>query len=157
MNPITQTRRQHVRMNIVFQMLSRTALLMLLVNLTLQASAQQCDCLTDFRFVKQHMEKNHPAFNSDIKDPNQPAYKSFVASLEKKITNDPAGKFCIAYLKQYILYLKDHHIHINGSIVQVREDSIPAVEAFLRSPAYLSTERIETDSAAVIEYFRQLK
>ena len=117
------------------------------VLLSLGAKAQTCDCLQDFNFVRQHMEKNHPGFNSDIKDPNQPAYRAFVGSLEKKISADVNGKYCIAYLKQYLLYLKDHHININGSGVIVREDSLPAVEAFLRSPAFTSNERISIDSA----------
>lgn len=121
------------------------------------ASAQSCNCQQDFAFVRQHMEKNHPGFNSDIKNPNQPAYKAFVQSLEKKIAADPNSKYCIAYLKQYLFYLKDHHINISGPVVQVKEDSLPAVEAFLRSPVFLSTERMEIDSAQMMNYLQQLK
>ncbi|HYC30125.1 MAG TPA: S41 family peptidase, partial [Chitinophagaceae bacterium] len=115
--------------------------------LSFVVNAQTCDCQQELNFVRQHMEKNHPGFNSDIKDPNQPAYKAFVQSLEQKIAADKSGKHCIAYLKQYMFYLKDHHINIYGSSVNVREDSSAAVEAFLTSPAFTSTERIQVDSA----------
>lgn len=103
------------------------------------------------------MEKNHPGFNSDIKDPEQPAYKAFVQKLEQQISNDPAGKYCIVYLKQYLWYLKDHHIDIQGRSTPVREDSAAAVAAFLQSPAYLSTESIATDSMQVVHYLSQLR
>lgn len=120
------------------------------VFISIAVSAQTCDCQKEFAFVRQHMEKNHPGFASDIKDPNQPKYKAFVQSLEKKIADDPSGKYCIAYLKQYMFYLKDHHINISGSSVLVKEDSLPAVEAFLKSPIFLSTERMNIDSAQTI-------
>ena len=119
------------------------------------AKAQNCDCRSELNFVRGHMEKNHPGFNSDIKDTAQPAYKAFVESLAKKIAADPTGKYCIAYLKQYLLYLKDHHINISGGSLTVREDSLPSVEAFLRSPFFLETERIARDSAMVIQYLQQ--
>ena len=122
------------------------------------AQAQVCNCRDELNFVRNHMEKNHPGFNSDIKDPNQPAYKAFVESLEKKIADDPSGKYCIVYLKQYMRYLNDHHIGINGgSTVVVKEDSLPAVEAFYKSSAFLSTERVETDSMQLMQYLQQAK
>lgn len=112
------------------------------------ACAQQsCDCRQEFVFVRRHMEKNHPGFASDIKDPNEPKYKAFVQSLEQKMAADPFSKYCIAYLKQYLFYLKDHHINISGSFAPVNEDSLSAVEAFLRSPAFLATERLNFDSS----------
>lgn len=119
------------------------------------ASAQDCNCLQEFTFVRQHMEKNHPGFNSDIKDPQQPAYKAFVQSLEQKMSQDTSGKYCIAFLKQYMLYLKDHHIGISSTFRPVKEDSIPAVEAFFKSKYFLSTERIATDSAVLVAYLQQ--
>lgn len=119
------------------------------------ANAQECNCQQEFSFVRQHMEKNHPGFNSDIKDPQQPAYKAFIQSLEQKMLQDASGKYCIAFLKQYMLYLKDHHIGISAAFRPVREDSIPAVESFLQSKYFLSTERIDKDSASLIAYLQQ--
>jgi hypothetical protein len=123
-----------------------------LMSFYLACAQQSCDCRQEFAFVRQHMEKNHPGFASDIKDPNEPKYKAFVQLLEKKIAADPSSKYCIAYLKQYFFYLKDHHINISGSSAPVKEDSLPALEAFKKSPAFLSTERINFDTS----YFRKL-
>ncbi|MGB8192249.1 MAG: S41 family peptidase [Chitinophagaceae bacterium] len=128
--------------------------LILLLCISSFAKAQTCNCLDELNFVRQHMEKNHPGFNSIIKDPQQPQYRSFIQRLEQKIAQDKTDKYCIAYLKQYILYLKDHHINIQGNFKPVKEDSLPALEAFLQSPAYLSTERIEQDNASIIKYLQ---
>lgn len=130
----------------------------LLIFISFGARAQDCNCREEFAFVRNHMEKNHPGFNSDIKDPNQPDYKAFVESLEKKIAQDPSPKYCLMYLKQYMRYLKDHHININGrGPAAVKEDSLPAVEAFLNSSTFLATERMEIDSAQVVQYLQQLQ
>jgi hypothetical protein len=119
------------------------------------ANSQECSCVQEFSFVRQHMEKNHPGFSSDIKDPQQPAYKAFVQSLEQKMLQDASGKYCVAFLKQYMFYLKDHHISINSTFKPVKEDSIPAVEAFFRTKEFLSTERIDKDSALLVAYLQQ--
>lgn len=126
-------------------------ILIVAVLISITTFAQNCDCKQELAFVRQHMEKNHPGFASDIKDPNEPKYKAFVQSLEQKIAADPSGKYCIAYLKQYMFYLKDHHINISGSSLLVKEDSLPAVEAFLKSPAFLATERFDIDSAQILK------
>lgn len=128
------------------------------IHISCITQAQVCDCRQELAFVRNHMEKNHPGFNSDIKDPSQPAYKAFIQSLEQKIANDPTGKYCLAYLKQYMRYLQDHHIRIDaGNLITVREDSLSSVEAFLNSPAFRSTERLEIDSMQLIRYFAELK
>jgi hypothetical protein len=119
----------------------------LLFTFNFTIAQQLCDCRKEFAFVRQHMEKNHPGFASDIKRPSEPKYKAFVRELEKKIAADSYSKYCIAYLKQYLFYLKDHHINITGNATPVNEDSLPAVEAFLKSPVFLATERISFDTS----------
>jgi len=121
------------------------------------ALAQQCDCVKDFLFVKSHMEKNHPGFNSDIKDPNLPSYKSFADSIQRLIEKDKRGTRCVAYIRKYLFYLKDHHINYYGASVPVREDSAEAVEAFLRSPTFLKHEMLILDSSRIIEKIKYSK
>jgi len=102
------------------------------------------------------MEKNHPGFNSDIKDPNQSQYKAFVQSLESKMQEDISDKYCLAYLKQYLRYLKDHHINIRASFQPVKEDSLADVERFFKSLTYLSTEKKQLDSTTIVTYLQSL-
>lgn len=118
--------------------------------LCLIASSQDCNCLDDYHFIKSHIEKNHGGFNKKIKSPDEPAYKAFTESLEKQIQKDKDSKYCIAWLKKYILYLQDHHSNITaGGGVQVNETDSAAVAAFFRSPAYRNTEVIPVDSATL--------
>jgi len=119
--------------------------------------AQQCDCVKDFLFVKSHMEKNHPGFNSDIKNPNSPSYKAFADSIQRLIEKDKRGVRCVAYIRKYLFYLKDHHINYYGSSTPVREDSAEAVNAFLQSQAYLKGELIYIDSLKIIELIKNSK
>ena len=118
------------------------------------AFSQSCSCLDDYHFVKDHIEKNHAAFNKRIKSPDEPAYKTFTANLENEIQKDKTGKFCIAYLKKYILYMQDHHSNITGSGTQVKEDSAAAVEAFFKSPAYLNTETLTIDENEILQQLK---
>lgn len=118
--------------------------------------AQPCSCLDDYYFIKDHIEKNHGGFNKKIQSPDEPAYKAFTQQLEKDIRENGNGKYCVSYLKKYILYLQDHHSNITGGRgAVVREDSLPAVEAFRKSPAYTSTELITIDTAALLPELRK--
>lgn len=114
------------------------------------AQSQNCNCKTEYLWVKSFMEKNHPGYNSDIKSPDEPAYKKFTAELLKKIESDKSEKYCIVYLKQYIRYLKDHHSNINQNSRPVVETNQDSLQAFIASPLYQETEKIKTDSLELV-------
>lgn len=121
-----------------------------LLILFITASSQKCSCLDDYYFIKTHIEKNHGGFNKKIKSPDEPAYKAFTDNLEKQIRKDKDGKYCISYLKKYILYLQDHHSNIiAGGGQQVDEKDSSAVITFFKSAAYRNTEVIPLDSAHI--------
>jgi Peptidase family S41 len=133
----------------------RSFILYSLLLVPLFSGAQECNCLDEFHFIKSHIEKNHGGFNKKIKSPAEPRYKNFSAGIEKKIRGLTDNKYCIVWLKKYILYLKDHHSNItDGGEQAVREDSLPAVEAFLRSPAYRNAELIQWDSVKIAGYLK---
>jgi hypothetical protein len=126
-----------------------------LLAITLTASTQPCNCLDDFYFIKNHIEKNHGGFNKKIKSPGEPAYRAFVRQLEADIRHETNPVYCISYLKKYILYLQDHHSTISpGTNVVVREDSDTAVNAFLKSRAYLDTEVIAVNDTLEAHWSR---
>lgn len=113
--------------------------------------AQQCDCKSEFLWVKNFMEKNHPGYNSDIKSPDEPAYKKFTRELLQGIEADKTGKYCIVYLKRYVRYLKDHHSNVSLNSRPVLENNKDSLDAFLQSAVYLNTERINGDNASFIK------
>ncbi len=116
------------------------------------ANAQDCDCLSEFRFVKQFIEKNHGGFYTNIRSKEEPNYKAFTVELEKKIDKDPSNARCIVYLKQYIRYLKDHHSNIIAAVTPVNENDPAQLDSFLHSQRYLGRERIPIDSTAFLSY-----
>ncbi|ULQ57658.1 S41 family peptidase [Flavihumibacter rivuli] len=132
-------------------------ILFIMVLFSVATKAQECDCLVEFRFVKSHMEKNHPGFNSDIKSPEDKTYRKFVRSLEKSINKDKQSKYCRAYILKYINYLKDHHSNYYASSRNVVENNPDSLKAFLASPVFTGTEKAEVDSAAVMKYLKSLK
>ena len=109
--------------------------------------SQTCSCLDDYYFIKNHIEKNHGGFNKKIKSPDEPAYKKFTDELNKEIKALKDNRHCIAYLKKYILYLQDHHSNITGAAGQpVNESSAAAIDSFLKSRVFLSTEIVRMDN-----------
>jgi len=132
----------------------KTSTIIVFVLLSNYLFSQSCSCIDEFHFVKDHIEKNHAGFNKRIKSPDEPAYKAFTTNLEQEIQKDLTGKYCIVYLKKYILYLQDHHSNIFGSGTTIREDSAAALEAFFKSPIYLNTETVSIDND---EIYQRLK
>jgi hypothetical protein len=127
------------------------AITILLIVLSKFSTAQSCSCSDDYYFIKSHIEKNHGGFNKKIKSPEEPAYKKFTQALEQEIKKDQSGKYCISYLKKYILYLQDHHSNITaGGGTAVNETITADVEAFQKSSAYLNTELLKADSNKLI-------
>ena len=119
------------------------------------AISQSCSCTEEFHFIKQHIEKNHGGFNKKIKSPDEPAYKKFTDQLETEIAALTDNRYCIAYLKKYILFLQDHHSNITGKTgAPVDEKNPAALDSFLHSDAYTSTETLPADSLSIA---RQLK
>lgn len=129
----------------------RSGLLLILLLTAKQTLAQSCSCLDDFHFIKAHIEKNHGGFNKKIKSPEEQSYKAFTDKLENEIRTDNEGKYCIAYLKKYILFLQDHHSNITGPSAAIKEDSAAALEAFFKSPIYSNTETISIRDEEILK------
>lgn len=120
---------------------------------TVIVQAQECSCKEEFLFVKAHIEKNHPGFNKRIKSPDEPHYKRFTDSLYEGIKDTYTEKYCIAYLKHYILYLQDHHSNYTpGNGTPVNDKDSAAVAAFLKSPAFLETETAPVNREKINSY-----
>ncbi len=132
-------------------MSGKITLLIVLIFACLTGFGQQCDCKTDFLFVRQFMERNHPGFNSDIKSVSEPAYNRFVTDLEKEMEKDKEGRYCIAFLKKYMLYLKDHHSNIDESSLPIAEKNPDSLAAFFQSDRFKNTERVAIDSITILK------
>jgi hypothetical protein len=112
-------------------------------------SAQTCDCNSQFSYVKNHFEKNNPAFQqirNDAKAYND--YAAGVQALAKKIKKETSSERCIVWLEKYVALLKDHHsgIDINLKRLQLDFDSPEVIDSFKKTWAYRSFKKIKVDS-----------
>lgn len=102
--------------------------------------AQDCPCLQELKFVRQHIEQNHGGFKKRIETPENKEYRAFLKKLEKEILEDTTGRYCIAFLNKYLLYLQDHHSGISEKPVAVNESDSASLKTFFQSSLYTQTE-----------------
>lgn len=134
----------------------RILLLFVLLLPVMVARTQTCSCTEEFRFVKTFMERNHAGFNKKIRSAAEPAYAAFTAALEDAIKKETDSRYCIAYLKRYILYLQDHHSNITPASSSVVDEKDPAaLAAFLASVDNRQTETLSLDTAALLASWRK--
>lgn len=125
-------------------------LFLLFVFLYSVAQGQQCNCETEFVFLKNYMEANHPGLNSGLK--NNDDYRKRVKSLAAEIRRNKPGNDCILYLQDYFTLLKDHHIYINPVIPSFRRynvNSPKSLDSLYQSALFRSTEQYKLDSFAL--------
>ncbi len=112
-------------------------------------SAQSCDCVAQFRFVKSYYEKNNPAFQKIKTDTKTyQAYAADVQGLTKKIKKEVSIERCIVWLEKYVTLLKDHHsgIDINIKRLQLDFNSPEVIDSFKKTNAYRAFKKIKVDS-----------
>jgi hypothetical protein len=119
----------------------------------LHLSGQQCDCLSQFSFVRTYYETNNPAFQK-IKS-NEPDYKFYAEQLTrllKEIRKDKSSNRCQLYLNRYVELLKDHHSGIDIKIQRLNIDfnSQKSIDSFKLTENYKSFKKIRLDTARVI-------
>jgi hypothetical protein len=129
-----------------------------LVSISSIIKAQNCDCLTEFDFIKSYYETNSPAYHSktsqQIKD-----YKKKVAAIKDKILKKKPDAECIFYLQQYVRLLKDHHSNVEQvkfNLKSVDETDSIAVSGILNSEVYKKQKTI-TLSNEVLERIKTSK
>lgn len=68
--------------------------------------AQACYCLTDFEYLKNYRETNHPGLNSNQRKHNV-VYKTAANDIQVRITKLNPTEECILYLQEYFDLLND--------------------------------------------------
>lgn len=129
--------------------LSLVTLFLLLSNVVL---GQDCDCSSEFSFVKTYYEQNSPAFQKLKNDPN--AYRQYqksVKQLDKTIAKEKSGDRCNLYFEQYVELLKDHHsgVDINLKRLDINFKDATELSRFKTSKAYQSFRKIAIDTLKI--------
>ncbi len=117
----------------------------------LKVSAQECDCLSQFLYIKNYIENNNPAFQS-LKS-NYEEYENYRKQV--KVLTDLTGKEksidrCAIYLEDYFLLLKDNHsgIDLNISRLPIDLNSQRSIDDFKQTKNYQSFEKVRIDTTA---------
>ncbi|MGZ8549237.1 MAG: S41 family peptidase [Chitinophagaceae bacterium] len=115
-------------------------------------TAQNCDCITQFTFIKNYYENNNPAYQKIKSDPNlSRAYSTGVQDLVIKTKNEKSSDRCFIWLEKYVTLLKDHHSGIDYNIKRLKIDfnSQQTIDSFKNTIAYKSFDVITVDTNEV--------
>lgn len=119
----------------------------------LRAAGQDCDCASQFSFVKTYFESNNPAFQKIKNSPSE--YKNYLAQvklLTGQVSKESSTDRCNIYFEKYIALLKDHHSGIDFKIARlpVNTNSKESIDSFQSTAAYKAFAKIAVDTAALI-------
>jgi len=119
----------------------------------MKVSAQDCDCLSQFLYIKNYIEANNPAFQR-IKS-NYDEFENY--NKQVRIITDLAEKEqsidrCVLHIEDYFLLLKDNHSGIGLNITRLPIDlnSQSSIDDFKLTECYRSFEKVETDTTSLI-------
>lgn len=119
----------------------------------LKVSGQDCDCSSQFLYLKNYIESNNPAFQQ-IKS-NLSEYKEYKKQIKKLTQLTEKEKYlerCIIYLEDYFSLLKDNHSGIDFNISRLPIDvkSQSAIDSFKLTQNYLSFEKLKVDTTSIV-------
>jgi hypothetical protein len=85
--------------------------------------AQECDCTSQFSFVRTYFEENSPAFQKIKNNPLEySVYISQVKQLNADISKEKSNDRCNLYFEKYVALLKDHHSGIGFDLQRINID-----------------------------------
>jgi hypothetical protein len=119
----------------------------------LEVAAQDCNCLSQFLFIKNYIEANNPAFQK-IKS-NYEEYENYLKQVRiiTDLTKEEKSiDRCILYFEDYFSLLKDNHTGIGLNITRLPIDlnSQSSIDDYKLTDNYQSFEKVEIDTTSFI-------
>lgn len=119
----------------------------------LKVSAQDCDCLSQFLYIKNYIEANNPAFQK-IKS-NYEEFENYnkqvriITGLAKK---EQSTDRCVLHIEDYFSLLKDNHssIGLNITRLPIDLDSQGSIDDYKQTENYQSFEKVEIDTTSFV-------
>lgn len=119
----------------------------------LKVSAQDCDCSSQFLYVKNYIELNNPAFQT-IKSNHEEYenYKKQVRILTDLTSKEKSIDRCVIYLEDYFLLLKDNHSGIDLNITRLPIDlnSQSSIDDYKLTKNFQSFEKVKIDTTSFV-------
>ena len=116
-------------------------------------SAQDCDCLSQFLFIKNYIEANNPAFQKIKSNYDEfEHYNKQVRIITDLAKEELSTDRCVLHIEDYFLLLKDNHSGIDLNITRLPLDlnSQSSIDDFKLTESYRSFEKVETDTTDLI-------
>jgi len=92
---------------------TRVLFLWLLLSLPILNFAQNCNCESNFLWVKKTFEENDAGFQYIISKKGRDAYELHNALYLKKVKQLPNNQECATLLNQWIRFFRNGHIGVN--------------------------------------------
>lgn len=136
----------------------------------MEVSAQDCDCLSQFLFIKNYIEANNPAFQKIKSNYDEfEHYNKQVRIITDLAKEEQSTDRCVLHMEDYFLLLKDNHsgiglnitrqpIDLNSQssiqakpslIIDLRDNGGGAEECYIDLLKYLCTKPLTIDPADV--------
>lgn len=119
----------------------------LLIIFTKKVLSQDCDCLSQFKYVKDYYENNNPAFQK-IKSnkKNLKIYSTEVKKILEEINLKNPVETCPTFFDKYIALLKDHHSGIGYNLIRLDFSTDSLIGNFKKSSGYNEFNKINIDT-----------
>jgi hypothetical protein len=125
-------------------------LVLILMLQTRFALSQDCDCFSQFKFVKDYYENNNPAFQK-IRS-NKKSFSLYTSSVKKistEIRLKNPGETCTLYFDKYINLLKDHHSGIGYNLKRLDFSTENKIAEFKKTSEYNLFKKIDVDTTEI--------
>jgi hypothetical protein len=122
----------------------------LLVTFSQKTLSQDCDCSSQFKYVKDYYENNNPAFQK-IKSnkKNLGIYSREVKKIFAEINSTNPVERCPTYFDRYITLLKDHHSGIGYNLKRLDFSTDSLIENFKQTSDYNEFNKISIDTTEI--------
>ncbi len=74
--------------------------------------AQQCNCDSNFVWLKRYMERNYPGYKPKVNDSTRAAFYSYTQKYEELIKKVDNPNYCEYYILKWLQFFKDGHIQL---------------------------------------------
>lgn len=77
------------------------------------AHGQNCDCKTQFDFVKHQVETNYPGFRDKVNPQTASAYTTITSKTLEKVNKAVKPQYCHQTIKEWLYFFNDGHLQFN--------------------------------------------
>ncbi|MEL6975797.1 MAG: peptidase S41, partial [Bacteroidota bacterium] len=129
----------------------KTRFLLAALLLPLCIFAQDCNCTSDFQWLKETFEKNDAGFAYALNRVGEQAYQNHNNIFREKAKDIKDSNACVTILREWLLFFRSGHLGIQ-MLNQSPQEAMGKVEIMER---YKDSERLDVDIDAFTKYLSE--